>query len=453
MNKKALFTGAAILAGAITSAVAQPHTVYLTGSTAYRSVVYAALRHERGNGTGSVFDGAGTNGAAASPTVLSGTDANSANAIVYDGWLNGVEYIINCQFTGSEVGIAAVAGVAQLDVAIPLMYNGGSNVATTPNLPGSPVFFLNPPLYNTNSTTSTQPDLSMADTSQAVSLTQSATLTDFGIVGIVPFVWAKGSNHLGAADLPWSHLVNLTHPSLFYEWSGSKPVSFFTGNVSETNNNVRLVGRNKGSGTRVNTALDLQFPSTSQPVQYCVFGQYTLQGGIWVLTYIGSPGVGNPQPFVDANVIATPRGDGYDSGAFVARTLECDGGGNTNIFIGYLGIGDAKTARDGTSGGPTAKDPGGAVWLTLDGVAENNGAVESGQYTFWGHEHLLGQGSGTISTDATTIGNALAGVTQPGLPAALGSAGSVATSSDTGIPVSLMHAEKASGDAGFPIPK
>src|SRR5947207_2191815 len=97
MSMKALF-GAAILAGVVSSAMAQPHTVYLTGSTAYRSVDYTSLRHERGNSGGSVFDGAGTNGARASPTVLSGSDSSGANAIVYDGWLNGVEYIINCSF-------------------------------------------------------------------------------------------------------------------------------------------------------------------------------------------------------------------------------------------------------------------------------------------------------------------------------------------------------------------
>src|SRR5579862_3116174 len=279
MNKQkvALYTIALAAAGVITSADAQT-TLFVTGSTAFRANVYTALRTAIGSG-GGVFDAAGVNGAAANPTVLSGNDSNGANQIVYDGWAQGTEYIINCTWNGSEAGIGSVAGSAGINnVNVTANYNGGTNPGGVQKLPGVPTFFLAAPGYTANETTSRQADLAFSDTSQAVSLTQTPALTPMGsssgIVGIVPFVWAKCKN--SGPDASWSDLVNVTHPTLFYEWTLSKPAAFFTGKSADTDL-VRLVGRNKGSGTFQNTKQDLL--QTAAPVQYQAFSTYQQVNG------------------------------------------------------------------------------------------------------------------------------------------------------------------------------
>jgi len=188
-HRNSLITSALVAAGLISAASAYgATTVYVTGSTAFRGAFFTAATT-----AGDIFD----NSHVGFPKILSGAGFNtaSANQIVYDGWINvgGVEteYILNCNFTGSEAGIAAVAGITQNNVNVPANYNGGGNPAFSPALlPGAPVQFLTAPGY-TAITTAVTPDLSMADTSQAVSLTTSETLTDFGIVGIVPFTWAS----------------------------------------------------------------------------------------------------------------------------------------------------------------------------------------------------------------------------------------------------------------------
>jgi hypothetical protein len=451
MNKKLVYLTLAA-AGMVSAATAAPVTLYLTGSTAYRGSIYTALRNANGVSGGTLFDANGVNGSTADPSVLSpaSTDSSGANKLVYHGFKNGVEYIINCAFTGSEAGIAAVAGTTIGNVRVPANFNGtGFPAALTSTfpLPGVPVKFLDPaatPAYSADATSTTLPDFAMADTGQSVSLTKSATLTDFGVVAIIPFTWAKNKNSAGSPRSSWANLTGVQHNTLFSFMAGGKVAAFFTGNSGDTDN-VFLVGRNKGSGTRVNTMTDtLYYPST--PVQNCVLAAYDL--GTGVLTFFGDSAntgqptvsAGNPKAFADADVKQAPSGDGMDSGGFVAQELQCDGSGATKVLVGYLGIGDAKTARDGKG---NAANPGGAVWLTLDGVAESNGAIEQGQYSFWGHEHLFAQQ--TPSSDAATLGPLL----KTALLNAAGTLGSVAANQDSAIGTSFMGTTDK-GDTGWP---
>ena len=98
MNK---LTGALAALGLVSLAgVAHANTyIYLTGSTAARAIVYGACTTP-----GEVFTGA--------TTVLPAGRGSGDNQIVYEGSVAGIAGTtdIICSFTGSEAGIASVAG-------------------------------------------------------------------------------------------------------------------------------------------------------------------------------------------------------------------------------------------------------------------------------------------------------------------------------------------------------
>src|SRR5882724_3836545 len=172
--QKSLSAAALLALGLVSQANAD--TVYITGSTAFRSAVFQAI----------------TNSFDAVPTIAtrggSATSGNNGSYMVFHGTVSAADEWVTCHWTGSEDGIAAVA------------------------VPGSnPEFFLltdgsvtgisssNPTSTETN-TVSIPPDFCFADSSQAASLTTTPLLTAMGtntpggICGVVPFVWAKNKN-------------------------------------------------------------------------------------------------------------------------------------------------------------------------------------------------------------------------------------------------------------------
>jgi hypothetical protein len=196
----------------------------------------------------------------------------------------------------------------------------------------------------------------------------------------------------------------------------------FSGNPADNNQYVYVVGRNNGSGTRVDCLAACRYGITKAVDQW----------------FIG----GNPS---DGATLALTEAanSGYESGGSVAKALGIDGScqqtdpvfANTGwIAIGYLGIGDAKNISGTGLGQP--------FWLSLNGVPETNGAIEEGQYNYWNYERLFGRVG--ISGFAATYGTSLAGL----VPAQLG--GANPASSDTSINPTFMHAAKPS-DIGDPF--
>ena len=76
------------------------------------------------------------------------------------------------------------------------------------------------------------------------------------------------------------------------------------------------------------------------------------------------------------------------------KCLNCDGSGKGIVYVGYLGLGDAKHAQlddnTGAGGIGAAANSGVATYLSYNGVYESDSAVETGNYTWWGQEHLNG---------------------------------------------------------------
>lgn len=416
MNMKTLIASAFVALGMISQAGAvTTNTIYLTGSTAFRGNCFNVL--SQGTNTGGIWD--------STPQIATRGNAtfSKGNYMLFQGNINGQPYIISCGWSGSEAGIASVAG------------NNIDNAPYGP-LPGAPETFLKTdgtvpytevasgPAAGELESSSRQANLAMADTSKAVSLSSTFPLYDFGKVGIVTFVWVK--NYQSAPLAAWTRLSNITHGQINVLLGFPQVAAFFTGNASDTNHYVYPIGRNKGSGTRANELCDSGYGVTKPVVQ-------------WSINGIPFTGSGDP------STLAEVDNNGYESGGDVANALAVDGSqtatgpdGNPGyLAVGLLGCGDAiKSANPGNN---TQTLTVAANWLTLNGVAESDGAIEEGQYSAFGNEHLYGQ-NGTAGY-VLTFGNFF----KTQLGNSLGGSNPAAHSS--GIGLQYMHAEKQTDTA------
>jgi len=405
---------AALVALGFVSVASADNVVYLTGSTAFRSTVYNALHTP-----GTVFDGAVTE------AEYGGSQAG-ANYMLFHGNINGTATYIDCAWSGSEAGIASASNVTIDNDGTPLAGSPETWLKADGSIPMSGLQGSAPTSAQLEAS-SHGADLTMADTSQAVSLTPrvantSTDLKDYGVVGIVTFTWAKNVNTSPTAA--WQSMTNVTIPQINVLLSqGYQQAAFFTGIASQVNNNVYLIGRNKGSGTRANELADSGYGTTRTVQQFSIGGGVsTAADGSLTLAY-------------EAN-------NGYESGGGVATALGINGScSQTDPFfptnsgwfaIGMLGISDA------LAHGLTTNN-----WLTADGVFETDGAIEEGQYAFWGHEHVFGKHN--ISGYQDTVGGKLF----TGVQTALGTSGSVPGAHSPGIALQYMHCDKSS-DVAFP---
>jgi hypothetical protein len=410
MNKLPLLAATLVAGGVVTSANAAFTVVRITGSTAYRANVNNLL-----NTAGKVFDNA--------PTLLGPAFSAGASQLVFSNTISGANVIIKTSFTGSEAGIASL-----VDVAVPNNVSGQPNA----NLPGTPQ-----PSFLANDGSAgpdvSSPDISMADTGQSVSLTQDNRVHDVGIVGVVQFTWVKAKNN---SQANWAHLVNVTLPQLNVLLGGKQDLSFVTGTSADFGTPLVVVGRNKGSGTRVNTLVDTLYGVGKAVNQYAVSPTYN--NGVLVTAVSSTP--------INDTAIVSIGNDGFDSGKGVAQTMLMTAGGGalTTIPIGYLGLGDANSVQalvaDGTA---NAAAPAGGQYLTLNGVLYSDQAINNGAYDFWGHEHVL-TGPFT-STTGTTVANSI----KANLPAtALGGSSGLAYA----LNVTLFADRPGGGDQGFVTP-
>ena len=455
--------------------------VFITGSTAFRANLFNAVTTIGATGHGTLFN-------YGSPAVVTHTPnggaAATASSSVYEALGQVVSgsgatlatnwYIINVSLTGSEAGIASLVG-STITYKVPLHAWMNPSPNSTVTLPGTPQpTFIDPTTWQASpsyqQTLTTTPDLSFADTSVHVSLSAaiSPAPVEYGIVGIIPFTWAKGTN--SSPDSSWTNLVNVSIPQLDNILYALPTATIFTGGENDQDD-VYLIGRNKGSGTRVNMLLDQAAPLTKDITQYAPNNS----------TYVShnTLTVGTAAPFVGGESIAenatplhliTVGNDGFDGGSGVSGTLKYDLNGQGFITLGYLGVSDALGLSGNfiaTTNGAWAPNRQGQ-WLTLDGVAENDTNVLQGAYSFWGHEHVYGT-PGQAVTDAGGIvaqhlvGYQAANTQVSGFATTLSALEDYGGLSIFGAPISrgcstaidaaAMTVDKGSGaDSGYPSP-
>ena len=448
MNKKSLLTCALVAVGVISQASAD-NTVYFTGSTAFRTQAFLALDSTAGPLAGGVFDIPGTTvGGHVAPAITlsawgNGIHANGNNAtyMLFHGNIGGTPTFVDCDWTGSEAGVANIASFPAPNVinpatAQPLVgVNAQYLLTTTP----AGINNMNPPSGDLDAA-ARQGDVALCDTSQLSSdpLTQNAPLVAHGQVCAVTFTWCKNNNTASAASAAktaWSRLTNVSAYQLANELAaGGQTADVFTGFAADTTFMVYPVGRNIGSGTRANELNDLVY-GLETPV-----GQYGIgtapDGGVTGGTAGGA-------------LLLTEVGDnGYESGGNVANALLTAGSTsqtdpNVNPFtgahgagwiaIGFLGIPDA-TTLDATQS---------ALWLSENGVLESDQAIIGGEYSAWGYENLYGKPGNSGFQDA--FANTFFSSVQFQIAAAF----TGGTGHSAGIPLGDMNCTKPT-DGSFP---
>jgi hypothetical protein len=350
--------------------------IFISGSTAFRSQVFAALQdmgltHQPGDVSGNnIFTFNGTPNNVTLGGYNGGLDANLTAGPVevycsFDGSAQGVNECTHPAVTQNfeDIGAPNGAGVATFTHAVDYAFSDVGQDSTIYPFPA-----LN----------------------EIISLGAISTGVDQGIA-VQPFLWAANSY---AAALPITSINNNEIVNLFT--TGQCGLNFWTGNNADSATKIKLTGRDYSSGTRI-TAEELTPISTGTAIV-----QWTVNGGI------GTPGAaGN----IGSWALATlgtyygPDDGGYGSGGNVAKALGGFGsqagfGGapDTSPVVGYISFSDAKGLVD--PGALTAGIiPGTALIydninpvLVLGGGGAfeyNIPGVVNGSYPFWSYEHFF----------------------------------------------------------------
>jgi hypothetical protein len=439
------FTSALVALGVVSLAGVAHATnpvIYVNGSTAARATFYNAAIT-----AGQIFDS--NNGGVGYPKAVSPSPGSGANQIVYEGYItNTVAHTetlvdIDCDWTGSEAGIASTAGQ-------PLQQTLNNPALGLPNgsyaLPGvPPTFYTQSSGWTTTAALSAipgapaVPDLAMADTSQAVSQTPKSlyNLVDYGVVGIIPFTFMKGYEKTPTA--PWTDTVNITTAQINQLIGAPQPANFVTGVAADSSESVAIVGRNLGSGTRANALLNFQYGINTAVDQWAYNVSYT---GAGVLTQ-------NTATYSPVGGIVEVFNDGFDSGGNVAKELNIDGTGQGVVLVGYLGISDAAAASVATSG-QIGLGGGNATYLPWNGVYESDSGVVNGTYSYWGQEHLLGTVGQSPTSQAGVAATAIVNGLLVNENASGIQTGNVLTHAQTAVLAKSLMQVKRSTDVGFP---
>jgi hypothetical protein len=373
MNNKSILLAGALSLGVAGLAIGEQHTyvagptavgrgaghpvpqttyqyVYMTGSTAARAAFYTAIIDGA-----TVFD--------AAPTIITQGSSNPSGATYMNfvGTLGGVATILKCHWSGSEGGIADLAGSGTEQFLDDSAVNSLSSSSPGPFV-------------------SSTIDLAAADNNVVYSRNPGAAVTGKEVC-IIAFKWEKEK---GSA----AGLTGVTDQGLREALAGGAKLAQFTGNPADTSW-VYVSGRDHNSGTRVNSFGDTGYGIFTAPFQL----EVNANGSMIVQT--------------DGNVL----GDyGYSGGGSVATQLGYDLSQSSAVdiansttaqpysVVAYLGIADATTA-----------EANGAAPLTYNGVAYSVAAVQQGQYNFWGNEYIYHKN--TVSSQATTVYNKLSAST------------------------------------------
>ena len=343
--------GVASLASAATT-----NTVYVAGSSAFRSSFQAAAI-----ASGVVFS------PAPQYTVYQGgtSNNNAGNAGNYMAFVGtpvggGNTLVLQCKWTGSEAGILNLASNVTESFMDPSLFDGNDHGTNLPSL-----------------TTNVVVDLAMADNAQKYSRTTKPILQKGAEVGVVTFKWVRNPG--------WWTGTNVTDSEIRQALAGSCPLAVFSGNSNDVNSYVYVSGRDNSSGTRVNAFGDVGYGILSIPHQIEMTSAGVMTTNI---------------PFGGSSAVY--QGDfGFSSGGSLAATLgavttnavdNTQNGGTGYSVIAYLSVGDAATAVGN-----------GATELAYDGVPFSVAAVKEGTYPFWGNEYIYENPGDTNNAIANTV--------------------------------------------------
>jgi len=349
--------------------VASAVTVYITGSTAYRGQTHTAIMHLLGSTNGTSLPSGSTYG-------YIGGSLSGANAAIFKGTFSSTSVIIKTSWSGSAAGVQTVSGPTN---TFTVGYLADGSTTTQSGTSG-----LSDPRGKGAGTDVAVPQIAFADCYQGSTPFKGTfggnaytTLTD-NVVGVISFQFVKSK---GAA----AGITNMTPQLAQATWVGLGycPLALYTGLPADQGTLVYATGRDPDSGTRI-TAFAESGVGVFSTVQ-----QYDTGAASRPALYTAQT----------INGISVPVGEGGESsGGTLAGTGKMGGSSLAESYVSYMSTGDAATLVG--NGGAT---------LTYNGVAFSLQAVQQGQYTFWGYEHLMYKPSlsGTPLSFATGLRNQL----------------------------------------------
>jgi len=344
--------------------LASADTIYVTGSTAFRTSFVDAVVSKMLESSGTVT---ALHTGAATSAGFQGATRQSIS-----GNINGVATTIVTFWSGSVEGVQAVVQPTQRIET----YLTGSGAALT-RTGTSPNYVYTGGTANSSAATAAHAaDLAMSDCFQNSTVYTTPALTTGYNVCVIPFkfIASKGAATAGASNNGFNNITPLQAQLLW--GSGRVSLSLFTFNSADNKpalptvnvgKEVFAMGRANTSGTRLVAFAEMGRGALSSTVQYD-----QSSAGSW-----------------------TSQGNGGNGASTVASQLTFQGSSTNGYGIGYLGLTDAATAITG-----------GAVELKWNGVSYSPTNVYKGAYSFWAYEHLYANNA--ASTAALDVAAALA---------------------------------------------
>jgi len=332
----------------------------------------------------------------------------------------------------------------------------------------------------------------------------SATLTNAGVtagpkktVGIIPFLWVlqnPGSSGVSATNITQNVAKQLLQV-------GYINFSQLSGLSADITNYAFLVGRNEDSGTRIDSAADAQDGFDIAPFQVLPeFTSNATTSSVYPLPAYPPSGHTGGAGSTLSSIELWPAGvalntepgiswaagghSGLVSGGDVANTLNStnpgaanitvdDGSGNVTddsagnnacapldnnytagssqcLLLGYVGVADAYGVLASIGGTAIAGQPSTAkaLGLSYEGVNYSPAAVENGEYTLFGYEHMY------YTTATGTVKTVLDGIADKvyGSDADIDSSGNHGAGDAAGIFYSSMNFSRGLTEGGILSP-
>jgi hypothetical protein len=351
---------AGVFALTIASSTFAQTKIYITGSTAFRGVTVNGITAILSGTVSIAYDGL-------TPGV---TSQANANAVTWTGGtIGGQAVTIKSSWSGSAGGVQTVAGAPNFNVRfLPDGAVGSNN--QDPRQPGNPAELAVPDTCMTDVFQGATP---FHGTFQGVTY---ANLTD-NTVGVVTFVFAASNGFPIGSGTGTSSSYSMTRQlaDALYP-NGLIPLSMITGLTADHNTGVIATGRDFDSGTRLTTMSETQVGVTTLLAQW----KPTVSSGhITALALY-------PRTTINGVDTQVPGNGGESSGStlrgYLTNVVDPAAAQNVDptltggFLMTYLGVSDYNNVSAT------------AVKMKYAGNDFSQLAVEEGQYTFWGYEHL-----------------------------------------------------------------
>jgi hypothetical protein len=381
----ALALGLGVAVGAQAQDDTQGTPIYLTGSTAFRAQVYAAL-HDMGL---NVSQGAANN---ASQFTFSGTISDTTGGHLNLTGVNGDVVTAYTSWSGSVEGVQCLIGQT------PSTYENVDSGTFTFN--GA--------------------DLSLSDVSQAscyqgsghsevnftpahtgvtlreVQTTADATRIEATGIAVQPFCFIVDGNAQTVSNITADNFFDLYGP-------GQLNLNYFTGNASDSNTLVYAVGRYNLSGTRATSVVDDGGSFLNNLKQYGLSDNGTTTPGLALTDTAPPPTDGNQWVGVGNN--------GYYSGGNVGKAIHAASVNGVPAAVGYIAFSDSSKLT-----GTTTNYEGPINWMGqsawIGGTFPNSGGwntngIINGSYNLWTYERMYLSPGDSGNTLVTQFGQAL----------------------------------------------